>query len=409
MRGILGTVTACLLAAGLLGGCSDDPAPPERPAADPGPLVASDEQVERLLDRRARAILADRREAFLATTAPGPGRRTQLVAFEALGELPVATASYDVASVDDVADEGLTTVSAQLMVRLEGFDTRPVPASHVLELEHSEQGWRVLHDRTAPSQVVAAPWTLAGARVRTGDGLILVLDRRSADQGDRLLRLAGAARVATRSYVPYPRSQGVVMLAPSTTDTFRDDGFGTDTIERLGGIAREVDDRRGDVVTDRVVLVPDMLRQPDDALLTLIRHEFAHVAIAQRDKKMPLWIVEGLAEWASWRGDPTYSIATSAVRAAESERGITRMPPDYDFRSERSGTAYGVAWFAMRWLETTEGPEAPYALLDRAAEQRAFRDREVSRLLDRQYGVTTDELAREAGELIAETFEATSG
>ena len=409
MRGTLGTAAACLLAALLLVACSGDPVPPERPATDPGPPVASERQVERLLARRARAILADRREAFLATTAPGPDRRAQVVAFEALGELPVATAAYDVASVDEDADRDLTLVSARLMVRLDGFDSRPVPASHVLELEHSDDGWRVLRDRTAPSQVVAAPWTLAGARVRTAEGLILVLDRRSADQGDRLLRLAEAARDDTRTHVPYPRRQGVVVLAPSTTDTLRDDGFGSDTIERLGGIAREVDDRHGDVVTDRVVLVPDMLRQSDEALLTLIRHEFAHVAIAQRDKRMPLWVVEGLAEWAAWRGDPTFSIATSAVRAAESEQGITRMPPDADFRSERSGTAYGVAWFAMRWLETFEDPRAPYTLLDRAAEQRAFRDRELSRLLDRQYGVTTDELAQRAGELIADTFEASSG
>jgi hypothetical protein len=318
----------------------------------------------------------------------------------------VARASYDVTSVDEVADRGLTSVSAQLLVRLEGFDPRPVPASHVLELEHHDDGWRVLRDRTAPSQVVAAPWTLAGARVRTSEGLVLVLDRRSDDQGDRLLGLAAEARDATASYVPYPRRHGVVMLAPSTTDTLRDDGFGSDTIERLGGIAREVDDRHGDVVTDRVVLVPEMLGRSDDVLLTLLRHEFAHVAIAQRDERMPLWVVEGLAEWASWRGDPSYTIATSAVRDAESPGGVTRMPPDVDFRDDDSGTAYGIAWFAMRWLETVHGPRAPYDLLDRAVEEKAFRGPEVSRLLQRQYGVTSDELAQRAGELIADTFEA---
>jgi hypothetical protein len=199
------------------------------------------------------------------------------------------------------------------------------------------------------------------------------------------------------------------MLAPSTNDTLRDDGFGSDTIERLGGIAREVDDRHGDVVTDRIVLVPDMLRQSDDALLTLIRHEFAHVAVAQRDRRMPLWVVEGLAEWASWRGDPTFSIATSAVRAAERDEGITRMPPDADFRSSRSGTAYGVAWFAMRWLETVHGPQAPYTLLDRAVEEKAYGDPAVSRVLHREFDVTSDELAQRAGELIADTFEVEAG
>ncbi len=404
--GALGALAGCLLVTSLAAGCSRDPSSPAGPEPAPAPTAASEEQVERLLARRARAIRTERRSTFVATTVPGPDRRTQLVAFDALADLPVARATYEVTSVDEVADRGLTRVSAQLLVRLEGFDPRPVPASHVLELEHHDDGWRVLHDRTAPSQVVAAPWTLAGARVRTGEDLVLVLDRRSADQGDRLLGLAAEARDATDSYVPYPRRQGIVMLAPSTTDTLRDDGFGSDTIERLGGIAREVDDRHGDVVTDRVVLVPEMLGRSDDVLLTLIRHEFAHVAVADRDKRMPLWIVEGLAEWASWRGDPTYSIATSAVRAAESPAGVTGMPSDVDFRDDDSGTAYGIAWFAMRWLETVHGSRAPYDLLDRAIEEKAFRGPAVSRLLQRQYGVTSDELAQRAGELIADSFEA---
>ena len=323
-----------------------------------------------------------------------------------LGDLPVATASYEVSSIDRVDEGAVTRVSTQLLVRLDGFDPRPVAASHVLGLERGEHGWRVLRDHFAPSQVVAAPWTLAGAQVRTGEGVVLVLDRRSADQGDRLLRLAQEAREATSSYVPYPREQGVVVLAPSTIDTLRDDGFRPEEIERLGGIAREVDDRDGDPVASRVVLVPEMLRQTDQVLLNLIRHEFAHVAIGQRDRRMPLWIVEGLAEWASWRGETTFQIATSAVRAAEDGDGVTAMPSDPDFRSAGSGRAYGIAWFAMRWLETNHGAEAPYDLVDAVASKRAFRDRDVSRLLERDYGVTADELAGLAGELIAATFEA---
>ena len=413
-RGTLGpSLAAALVAAlgsGLLTGCtgtpSGGPASPDQPAEEQTPTVATDDQVERLLARRARAIRADRLPAFLATTAAGDGRRSQVAAFEALGDLPVDSASYDVSSIDLVDATGVTRVSTQLLVRLDGFDPRPVAASHVLELEQGEDGWRVVRDRFAPSQVVAAPWTLAGAQVRTGEGVILVLDRRSADQGDRLLRLAQAAREATSAYVPFPRDQGVVVLAPSTIDTLRDDGFRPEEIERLGGIAREVDDRDGDPVASRVVIVPEMLRQTDDVLLNLIRHEFAHVAIGQRDRRLPLWIVEGLAEWASWRGDTTFQIATSAVRAAEDDDGVSAMPSDTEFRSSGSGTAYGIAWFAMRWLETNHGAEAPYDLLDAVATKRAFRDRDVSRLLERDYGITSDELAGLAGDLIADTFEA---
>ncbi len=202
-----------------------------------------------------------------------------------------------------------------------------------------------------------------------GEGVILVLDRRSEDQADRLTRLAQGSR---RSPAPGPlhRDQGW-WCWPRHDRHVPDDGFGRGTSGWAASL-RAVDDRDGDVVASRVVLVPEMLRQAGDVLLNLIRHEFDPRGDRRRDHRLPLWIVEGLAEWASWRADPTSQIATVGGAEAEEDGGVTRMPPDGDFRSAGPGTATAIAWFAMRWLETNHGGEAPYDLLADAAAKRAF-------------------------------------
>jgi len=397
-----------LLVASLATGCTEAPAPDPRPPAastqEPTP-TASEGEVTRLLARRARAIEAGRREAFTATTVPGSGRRAQLRVFDTLGELPVGRTSYVLSSVRRLEGTRVTRVGALMLVRLDGYDPRPVAATHVLDLVPGASGWRVRRDRLAPSGLIASPWELPGARIRRADGVALVLDERSRQAGDRLLRLFDQAGEATRSYVPYPLSRGVLVLAPSTTKPLRDAGFQPFEIQRTGGLVRGVGDRSGDHVVDRMVLVPSSMRQDDAALLNVLRHELAHMAIGRRDSGMPLWVVEGLAEWASWRGDATFRIATSAVEAAETGRGVTEMPPDIDFRSPASGTAYGVAWFAMKVLEQEHGAGAPYALLDRLDDVDATQERQVSRVLERAYGLTTDELAARAGDLIDVTFE----
>ena len=408
-RGAIGGLLAGALVTSLLAGCSGSASPgpptPAGPEQAPAPTVASEREVRQLLDRRERAIVGGRRTAFTDTTAPGPGRRAQLAVFDVLDDLPVARTSYVVSSIDRVDDTDVTRVAALMLVRLQGFEPQPVAATHVLDLVRRPSGWRVRRDRLAPSGLIASPWELEGARIRTAEGVALVLDQQSRDQGDRLVRLFQEARTTTRSYVPYPFPQDVLVLAPSTTRVLRDAGFQPVEIQRTGGIVRGVEDRTGDVVAARMVLVPETLRQDDAELRNVLRHELAHMAIGQRDSDLPLWIVEGLAEWASWRGDVSFRISTAAVQAAEAGAGITEMPSDIDFRSQDSGTAYGIAWFAMRWLEQQHGAGAPYALLDRLGRERASGEPEVSRILQREYGVTSDELAARAGDLIAATFE----
>ncbi|MGH3346894.1 MAG: hypothetical protein ACRDO4_07910 [Nocardioides sp.] len=378
---------------------SPDPPGAER---DAGPVAASERDVKRLLARRERAIEKGRRTLFAATV----GRRDrdgQLAWFEVLTRLPVADIEHDVAGVRLMPGTDVTEVSLQMTVRLRGFDRRPVAASHVLELTRADQGWRVARDRFALSQMMSAPWMMADARVRVTDDVILLLDGRSEEQADRLVRLASEALVATRGQVPFGWHDQVVVLAPSSVTPLRNEGYQVEQIKLLGGIATEVDNLAGKPVGRRVLLAPQMLDETDDAVRTLLRHEFAHVAIGERDRALPLWVSEGMAEWSSWDGQDSFRIATSAVEAAE--RGIEKMPEDAEFRGTDPARAYGIAWFALRWLEDEHGDGTPWQVLELAQRHRRSGERAFSKALDKRWGVSIDELAKRAGTLIDETFE----
>ena len=280
-------------------------------------------------------------------------------------------------------DSEVTQVALQMTVRLRGFDLKPVAASHVLELVRSGRGWRGVRDRFAQSQVMSAPWMMADARVRVSDDVVLLLDGASEEQADRLVRLAKEALAGTRDQVPFDWHDRVVVLAPSSITPLRNEGYQVEQIKRLGGIAVEVDNRAGKPVGRRVLVVPQMLDESDDALRTLLRHEFAHVAIGERDRALPLWVSEGMAEWSSWDGQLSFRIATSAVKAAE--RGIEEMPPDTAFRGTDSGRAYGIAWFALRWLEDEHGDGTPWEVLELARRHRWSGERTFSKALEKRW------------------------
>ncbi len=116
----------------------------------PTPAVASEQEVDRLLARRARAIRGRPAPGFLDTASPGPGSAGAGELLRGPRELPVASAAYEVSPIDRVDGRDVTRVATQLLVRLDGFDPRPVAASHVLELEQGEQGWRVVRTGWRP-------------------------------------------------------------------------------------------------------------------------------------------------------------------------------------------------------------------------------------------------------------------
>ena len=308
--------------------------------------------MKRLLARREHAIEDGRRAVFQETVARRD-RDGQLAWFAVLDRLPVADVEHDVSGIRLMPDSDVTEVSLQMTVRLRGFDPKPVAASHVLELVRSGRGWRVVRDRFAKSQVMSAPWTMADARVRVTDDVVLLLDGASEEQADRLVRLAQEALAATRDHVPFDWHDRVVVLAPSSITPLRNEGYEVEQIKRLGRHRR-----RGRQPGRQAGGAAGARRTPDARRVGRRAADPAPPRVRpRRDRRArPRPAALGL------RGDGgvelvgralSYRIATSAVNAAE--RGIEEMPEDAAFRGTDPGRAYGIAWFALRWLEDEYG------------------------------------------------------
>lgn len=413
-------LVAALLALSVLAtGCAGDdrtsaPRPPasQRTSPSAGGTVSSTaatraldrkfDAVEALLRRRSRAILAEDRAGFVATTAPGRGRTAQLGWYAPLTSLPLAKVSYDVRLVDPHGTAQHTRVEADMLVQVAGFDPAPIPVSHVLDVRKGSGGYRVVQDRASRDQVSYAPWLLPGVRFTITDHALVAYDRGSSDQAGRVERLADEAITHVDDVIPYDWSRKVVFLMPSTTAPLRYEGFDPVEIHNLGGVAYPIRGPDEHETGSRVMIAPVMLKQDDRDLSTVLRHEVAHVAIGTHDDLDPVWVVEGIAEYVAQLGDPTKFIASSAVKAADD--GIDQMPPDGTFHSGDWGVNYGIAAWSMEWLALRHGPRAPFTVVDAMHAKEPIDFHEESHLLDQEYQVTTDELAQRAGDLIGQTF-----
>lgn len=391
-------------------GCSDggharsaEPTQSSSPGASPETADDPRDRVEALLERRAAAILAHDIEKFAADLAAGPARAEQLRHFRALVRLPVQSVSFDLGMHDPAVGGHRYRADVDMLVRLRGFDAAPVPTRHRMDFERGPAGWRIVRDHVERSEAAFAPWLLPGVELAVSDRLIVAFDQGSKRHRERFLALAEEARSLVVRDVPSRWTEHVMVLAPSRSATLRHEGFDPVEISNLGGVAYPVRGPGGQVVGSRVVIAPVMLGRADVALRTVLRHEFAHTALAEpRDDSTPVWVTEGVAEYTAHRGDETYYISPAAVAAAR--EGITQMPPDGLFHRGEWGVSYGLAWFAMQWLADREGEDEPYRLLDAIRVERPADFRDVSAMVERRYGVTTDELAARAGRLIVSTF-----
>lgn len=412
-----GSLLSALLAtttvlAALLSGCSaDEPSPEADPApadttTDTATTPARDDArgaIEELLDARAQAILDGRLDVFKAGTVEGAPRRAQLHDLVALQRYPVSSVEYRLGMHDPSVSGDRYRADVEMLVQLEGFDTEPVPTEHRFDFRRTADGWQVERDQVDGSQVGFAPWLLEGGRPYVSKDLVAVFDRDSAVHRERFARIAEAALDTVADHLPVTWSGRAVVLAPSDTDTLRYEGLNPAEIGNLGGVAYPVRGPDQQVTGLRIVIAPVMLDAPDRALSTVLRHEIAHTALIQpHDDAVPVWVNEGLAEYAAHQGDSVLYIDPDAVSAAQ--EGIDQMPPDGLFHSGDWGPSYGIAWFSMLVLAEKKGVDEPYDLLKAILEEEPADFREVSDLIEDRYDLTTDELAAEAGTLIEATF-----
>ncbi|WP_330350050.1 hypothetical protein [Streptomyces sp. NBC_00582] len=334
-----GVLGLCLLLVGLLlVGCGG------RPATD-----TAKSEVQKVLDRRAAAVLRHDAGAFAATGAREDYARLRAV--------PLAAWSYRVTSVR--GDGEALTADAELSYRIRGYDSAPVTVGRTLRLARDAGGrWGVTSEgpaRKAAEQL----WDQGAVTVVRGEhslvlgaGQTAARLRSFADLADDAVPSVSAAwgtDWAGHVVVLVPRAlDGMAALLGSPAASYR--GIAAVTTGETGGGAR--------TPADRVVVNPDAY-----ALLggvgrqVVLTHETTHVATrAHTGAATPLWLSEGYADWVGYRdtGRTPRQVAPELRSAVAGGRLPAALPTDADFGFSgdpaRLARAYEGGWLACRMI-----------------------------------------------------------
>ncbi|MFF5962521.1 hypothetical protein ACFY64_02005 [Streptomyces collinus] len=312
--------------------------------------------VQRLLDRRAAAVL-DRDERAYERTGAGTD-------FARLRAVPVAAWSYRVTGLRRTGDTA--TADAELRYRVAGYDRAPVTAGRTLRLSRGADGkWSVDTDRPARKSAQQL-WDQGAVHlVRGRYSLVLGVGqsgralRDFADLADRAVPAVSDAwgtQWSRRVVVLVPRSlEGMAGLLGSPASSYR--GIAAVTTGETGA--------RDRAPADRIIVNPDAF-----ALLgglgeqVVVTHETTHVATrARTTAATPLWLSEGYADWVGYRatGRTPAEAAPELSRAVGAGRVPTALPDDEDFGftgdASRLARSYESGWTACRliadhWGET---------------------------------------------------------
>jgi hypothetical protein len=338
--------------------------------------------VRGLLRTRAEAVLSRDRAAFLATVDPEAQEfvARQAAMFDALAEVPLAGWYYELDGTR--TQPGSNTLDARygedawwapevaLRYAIEGFDTAPTYARQALTFVERDGRWLLAADDdfAGSGQSTARALWDSGPVIAVRGQSSLVLGR--PDARDTLQTLAKAVDAAV------PRvtrvwgdgwGQAVVVLVPGSQAELAELlGNRTDLTQIAAVATAELLESPGGVtpVGDRVILNPPNFTELGTVgRQVVLTHEVAHVA-ARRDSgpTMPIWLVEGLADYIGYREtDVALSVAAREVRAdVRAGRLPAALPADSDFDGSNPALAqvYEQSWLAVSLLADVYGQEA---------------------------------------------------
>ncbi|MFE6842500.1 hypothetical protein [Streptomyces sp. NPDC057686] len=293
----------------------------------------------------------DIREAVAAWSRTPPAQ---------LAGIPLEGWAYEVSAVR--RDGAGATARAELHYRLTGYDTAPAGSAREVRLSLDGGRWRVTGDRPAPG---APPqlWDQGPVEVVRGAHALVLGAGQSpqtlsaiAAEADRAVPAAGAAW-------PGPWAGRVVVLVPGSVERMAEllgrpaaeyRGMGAVTTGRVGAAAAPA---------DRVVVNPEGWAELSAAGRgVVLTHEVTHVATrAATSARTPLWLSEGFADWAAYRGGGAtpQQAAPALARAVRRGELPAELPADRAFAfggdPEALARAYEGSWLACRLIAARWG------------------------------------------------------
>ncbi|SDM15704.1 gluzincin family metallopeptidase [Streptomyces wuyuanensis] len=402
-RGAALVLTALVLAGSLLtGGCADGPR-----------RDTTAQEVQRTLDARAAAVLRHDEAGYLAALDPSARQLAAVgrAEFANLAEVPLGSWEYRVTHAR--SSGGRATADAELRYRLDGYDTSPVTAERRLELAERDGRWYITADRPGHGGGQQL-WQQGDVEVVRGTrSLVLGVGQPSARleqmaaEADRAVPAVSAAWAgawAGRVVVMVPASleaMGRLLGAPAAE--YR--GIAAVTTGRAGPPGKG----DGPLPADRVTVNPEAYGLLGDlGRRVVLTHETAHVATrAHTSASTPLWLSEGFADWAAYRGTggDLRQAAPELRRAVLGGDVPAALPTDADFRfggdARVLGRAYEGGRLACELIADRWGEDRLRAFY-RAVGASEARDGAVESALDEVLGTSPERFTADWREYMGE-------
>jgi hypothetical protein len=370
----------------------------------PATKVPADPRAElpRLLARRANAVLAGDRAAFLATVdrRQRSWYREQATLFERMRTAPFSAFAYRV--LDQRADtrlrrryraEQVEVARVQARYRFRGQDASPVLARYSYTFALTRSGWRIAGDGDGRfrGRDDVEIWDSGPVRtVRSARTLIVhhpgqeALARRLlrvADKGYAQVGAAWTGRWERKAVILVPRDEEEAERLVGARNLARVAAVASSSVE--SGAAERVLGNRIVVNTDNVSGYSDL------SLQILITHEMTHVATRTLGDGVPLLLVEGFADWAALRplGYP-FRVTRPALARLGRAGFDGDLPSDAEFRGPQAAVAYDEGSAFCLWVAETAGPAKLRALYRQFAGSESPTSAQLDRGFRRVLGVS---------------------
>lgn len=263
---------------------------------------------------------------------------------------------------------------------------------------------RTIHDHLFPGYQ-PDPWDVEPVTVvRTADA-IGVFDSGAVAQQQAVMSALGNAVAGVAKDVPYAWTKNVVVYAMTGS------GFptaltamGGGDLAHLGAVTYPLDPAVPGA-DSRVLLLDDALASGSAGLSRTIRHEVTHVAVGDESNGVPLWLVEGIAEYEGAKAVPAAQRRISEVAIQRARQRITALPATATFHDADQDWHYAVSWMACQYIVQTGGEPLLWAVLDAMYNGGlGTSDAHQDLILEQVLGMNSAQLAVHAVGLIRSTY-----
>jgi hypothetical protein len=361
---VAGLSLCLLVVVGLLAWTITDDDPYVAPAPAPAEQSVQPAQAAETLARFVRAVDDGDADAARALAPEGDTGTADLLAGIVRNAQLLEVDNFALRYVD--AEGSLSrpddswSAAADATWQFHGFDRAPARAEIQVQLRND--GDRVVLTGFGGGDRISPLWLTGPLQVRRTARTLVLVDGTAA-AADGYARQATAAVPVVRRVLPQWH-RGLVVEVPSSVEAL-DHTLDADqgTYDQIAAVTTAADGSLAPDAPVHVFVNPDVFGglRPTGAQVVM-SHEATHVATDAWVSQLPLWLLEGFADYVALR-DVDLPLATSASQIiAEVRRdGPPRALPgaaEFNTQTKDLGATYESAWLACRQLALDGGEDA---------------------------------------------------